>query len=178
MKERESQIQLQEAEIKYGLEQLQLRLTGQQGIQLNPSQSSSSMSVPQYQMQIPSGEQSYGEVAAIGRVKRLSVGGKSSASAPAPQYGMTGGQSSSSMSVPQLQIQAPPQQFALMDLIPEEQLPEEIKAEAEAAITSGVESYQYPIVKPNPKELDEGEFKQQSKAEWKGEKIAVLRRQF
>jgi len=179
LKERENQIQLQETEIKYGLEQLQLRLTGQQGIQLNPMQSSSSMSVPQYQMQIPYGEQSYGEVAAIGRVKRLSVGGKSSASAsaPAPQYGMTGGQSSSSMGVPQLQIQTPPAQFALTDLIEEEQLSQEIKAEAEKAAKDENTYYQYPIVKPKEKELDDGEFKQQLEPKWKKESVAVLRKQ-
>ena len=116
------------------------------GLQSQGSMSSGSTQIPQFALQ----------------------GGQSSGALGGPQYPMQplqypitvppfvlGGQSAGSMQPQQLQIQAPPQQFALMDLIPEEQLPQEIQAEAEAAITSGVESYQYPIVKPKPEELYE-----------------------
>ena len=53
LQERERQIQIHEAKIKWGLEQLQMRLSAQQGIPLNPMQSSSAMDVPQYPIQYP-----------------------------------------------------------------------------------------------------------------------------
>ena len=138
------------------------------GLQSQGSMSSGSTQIPQLALQ---GGQSSG-----------AMGGPQNPTQPL-QYPITvppyvlGGQSSGSMQPQQLQIQAPPSQFAIMDLIPEEQLPQEIKAEAEAAITSGIESYQYPTVKPNPKEVDNGEFEQQSKPEWNKEKVSVLRKQ-
>ena len=68
LQERERQIQLKEESLQFGLQQLQMNLVAQQGIPINPMQSSGSMGGQQYpiqypiQLQLPYGGQSSGSM--------------------------------------------------------------------------------------------------------------------